>query len=653
MKLSFQLPHLSIAEFPGITLPPFTLVTGVNGSGKTHLLRAIEAGRVQADIAPSTEHIRFFDWSNLVPNDTGEYQASSVYDQRDHILEWARQAREEERDKILQWKSRYGLSSSYRGSNLSLFRITDDGLRKWITDPEQANQAWSELQNIGTSAIGRMNKHVRNNIPLQEKFKQLQARFGVGAAALSIRDFEDEPFGWGTVDVFQQSFAQLFLTYFEQRRLNLLRRMDQMEGRQPPVPPISEKEFLEKHGEPPWDFVNRVLAEANLDFSIDYPVDHSITKFTPQLRKTSSGADLRFSELSSGERILMSFAFCLYYSLDERQALRRPKLLLFDEIDAPLHPSMSRQMMDTIQNSLVREQGVNVIMTTHSPSTVAVAPEEAVYVMHPESPGLHKVSKRQAIATLTSEIPTLSIDFDGRRQVFVESRYDAERYEKLYRYLAPKLSSERSLAFISVGQKKKAGDFASGCNQVKRMVDELTKCGNDSVFGLVDWDMQNKREGRVIVLSENIRYAIENCLLDPLLVGALVVHTDTSWRSKVGLADGKGFIEFRDLTDQECQRIIDNVERMVLKKGEDQEFGDRQQVFYEGGNTGLVSTEYLRMEGHQLEECVKEALPVLKRFHKSGEIHLKIIDSVILEHKHLVPVELTDAFRQILNFENC
>jgi predicted ATPase len=632
MKLSFHLPHLSIQSLPTIDLPSFTLITGVNGAGKTHLLQAIHAGHVRTDVAPNPKQdIRFFDWTNLAPNNTSEFQTIAVYNERDQIIQWGQQARDEQRDALIQWASRYDLLGRVQSNTSTLLQLTRPDLDQWIDDPNKAEQAWQQLQKITDAALNKMQHNARNNQPMTAKLNQLRQRFGVRALTLGVKDFEDEPFGWGNVDVFQQSFAQLFLSYFELKKQNRLRRIDETEGRQPSTPSISDKEFVERYGEPPWDFVNRILADARLDFEIDYPVEYSATRFTPQLCKTTSGAELQFSQLSSGERILMSFAFCLYYLADTRQELQRPKLLLFDEIDAPLHPSMSRQLMDTIQGSLVKEQGVNVILATHSPSTVAVTPEEVVYVMRPDEPGLHKVGKRQAISVLTSEIPTLSINFSGRRQVFVESRFDAERYEKLYRYLSPLLSSERSLGFIAVGRKKKDGEDGGGCDQVKRIVDELVSSGNDSVFGLVDWDLKNESDDRIIVLAEDNRYAIENCLLDPLLVGALTVMTDRVWGQQIGLAPNKGYLDFSKLTQSECQEIIDGVERKVLGLSDGIAFGARQAVRYAGGISAQVSSSYLRMQGHELENKVKEKLPVLKKYHNEGELLMKLIDPVVFE----------------------
>jgi len=652
MKLSFASPFLSIQSFPTIDLPPFTLLTGVNGAGKTHLLKAIHQNHVNTSLTsdPNLE-TRFFDWNTLAPKNAGAFKSSALYADRDRFIEWANNGRAEIHDQLIQWASRYDLSGQVPFNSLSLLGITEQELTSFIADPTNAASAYKELQALRRQIIVSMRKKTKNNNAILTKLKALEDRVGTDRmAVLQLRDFDDGPFDWGSSDIFQQSFSQLFMTYFEIRRQNLYRRLNVIDGNCSDDPPLSDSEFATKYGAPPWLFVNKVLDNAKLDFQITYPVDHTTTTFTPQLYKRSNGTELQFDQLSSGERILMSFAFCLYYTQDQRQELQRPKLLLFDEIDAPLHPSMSRQLIDTIQGALVKEQGIPVILATHSPSSVAVAPDTAIYVMRPGQLGLHKVSKRQAIAALTSEIPTLAIDFSGRRQVFVESRYDAERYEKLYRSLSGRISSERSLSFVAVGRKKSQGDDNNGCDQVKRIVCELAAAGNDSVFGLIDWDKKNQATDRVVVFAEGKRYAIENVLLDPLLVGALVVRTDRAWAGRLGLEPNSSYSDFHALTPAQCQVVIDNVERLVLGLSTGADFGERQSVAYTGGMSAEISSAYLLMQGHDLEARVKEVFPCLRAYHNQGQLLEMLIDPIIVEMDGRGPVEIQNAFETLLNY---
>lgn len=650
MRLSFNSPYLSIGTFPTVDLPDFTVVTGANGAGKTHLLKAIDNGSISSDVAPDFKNdVKFFDWLKLVPNDAGEFQTSALYQDRDQIIQNAQNARNLHSAALNQWGSKYGVTIRNRWG---LLRETKDAFANIIADASQVEAAWGELQAIGLNVFNEMKKNLRGQEDKLTLLEELKQKIGLGIAYPNNADFVDDTFLRARLSMFQQSFAQLFLAYFELDKQNILRKAQVIMGVTPESPPLSHEEFLTKYKEPPWLFVNRILRDARLDFDIDYPTGLSTTKFIPQLRKTTSGAELRFSDLSSGEKILMSFALCIYYSLDRRHEVTIPKLLLLDEIDAPLHPSMSRQLVKTIQTALVQEQGVKVILATHAPATVAVCPEEAIYVMQHDKPGLHKVGKRQAIAVLTSEIPTLAIDFTGRRQVFVESKLDAKRYQELYQYLSPNINSERSLSFISVGGQTKGGDVNGGCQQVKRVVDDLVKGGSESVFGLIDWDTTSQPKGRVMVLAHGRRYAIENCLLDPLLVAALAVYSNCpKLGSRVGFPDGKGYPDLKELSQDECQAMVEAVEALVLELPTDGDFGDRVTIEYLGGLHARVSTKYLRMEGHKLESAVKDALPPLKTYHDSGELLAKVISQIIHDYPQLAPIELVNAFKSILTFD--
>src|SRR5207247_9494265 len=121
----------------------------------------------------------------------------------------------------------------------------------------------------------------------------------------------------------------------------------------------------------------------------------------------------------------MSLALSLYNSNFD---IEFPKIRLMNEPDAHLHHSMTRKFLDVIQNVFVNEKGVKVIMTTHSPSTVALAPEESIFLMNKTTPRIAKANKDEALRILTSGVPTLSINYENRRQVFVESKYDVEFY---------------------------------------------------------------------------------------------------------------------------------------------------------------------------------------------------------------------------------
>jgi energy-coupling factor transporter ATP-binding protein EcfA2 len=645
MKLTFQKPHRSIKNFPETELPKFTLITGVNGAGKTHLLKAIGDGDISTDIAPNPkQEIKFFYWGSLVPSDMGTTTVTNLHSERSQLLNVIRESRSQIQNNLDSLIKQYNLYNLYTGNEpWKLCTLSAEEIAQHLPNGSSAQMIYSDLGKIIKQVVNLAKAKLSTR---GEQIDKLYSDYGRSIVVLSQRNLDDQAFSWHGGGLFQQSFSEMFLVYFELQKLNRWRRCEYEDGKST-EPFLTEKEFNDHHGIPPWDFVNEVFTNAKLDFSISHPEFYTAIDFTPKLTKISTGVEINFSDLSSGEKILMSFAFCLYYSRDDRQLIQKPKLLLFDEIDAPLHPSMSRHLINTITETLVKKHDVHVIMTTHSPSTVAIAPAESVYIMKPSEAGLHKVNKSQAIALLTAEIPTLSINFDGRRQVFVESGNDAKYYDAIYKILRSNLNSERSLTFIAVGLKNSKGeDVGSGCNQVTHIVDSLVEHGNESVFGLIDWDKRNQPKDRIVVLAYNRRYAIENCLLDPLLVATLVIRESKEFRAEIGLKESECYTNLHNMTAERYQTFVNHVQTKVLgiKPGT-----DLVSVKYRGGFSLDISREYLQFQGHDLEDKVKTAFPCLKRFNNTGSLLSHIADLLLSDHSNFIPMELEECLTALLN----
>ena len=87
IQLVFKNVYKSIGSLPDTTLPPFTILTGVNGSGKTQLLHAINAGHIEVvGIPHNANTIRPFDWSNFAPVVEDGANPASLRQQREGAL---------------------------------------------------------------------------------------------------------------------------------------------------------------------------------------------------------------------------------------------------------------------------------------------------------------------------------------------------------------------------------------------------------------------------------------------------------------------------------------------------------------------------------------------------------------------------------------
>ena len=64
IELKFNSPYLSITKLATIELNNFSVITGKNGSGKSHLLAAIANGSVSA-VSIQTDRIVLFDYDSF------------------------------------------------------------------------------------------------------------------------------------------------------------------------------------------------------------------------------------------------------------------------------------------------------------------------------------------------------------------------------------------------------------------------------------------------------------------------------------------------------------------------------------------------------------------------------------------------------------
>ena len=141
---------------------------------------------------------------------------------------------------------------------------------------------------------------------------------------------------------------------------------------------------------PPWDMLRGVMARMreaagdgglfNFEFSDPADIRLDITNFhgfsfTTGMTNRTTGACYEPTALSSGEQVLM--ALCLA-SFNQHLGRRRPKLLLLDELDAVLHPSMLSALVEALK-SLFVQHGSKILMTSHSPMTVAALKETEIF----------------------------------------------------------------------------------------------------------------------------------------------------------------------------------------------------------------------------------------------------------------------------------
>lgn len=653
MLLRFNESHKSIVAFENIELPRFSVITGKNGSGKTHLLQAIQEGKilVQSDgigqLSPSD--IRFYDWSSLIPNDPGMANSDHYQNEKKSIFDQLNLARTQQNfdEQVRQIVRQTEAPSRYLENPSSFLRLKHEKILSYCESPELKDQLSNQIASV---QLNFENALAQYGVMTTAHCRRVSDHFGFLMLALTENEIMSERVPlWGSSDIFQQQFGRIFVLYRDAKLHNEMDGWRHEKGKSDKKP-MSDEEFEASYGEPPWDFVNRVIQRSGLDFYVSAPPIDQHGPFHPTLHKRSTDTPIPFGDLSSGEKILMSLAICVYNSSDTKILPVLPKLMLFDEIDATLHPSMAKGMIETVSETLLDSLPVGVIMTTHSASTVAIAPEGSVYVML--SGGLGSTTKSQALNILTEGVPTLSISFDGRRQVFVEGPLDAEVMSILFRLLRSQMDSERSLEFLATGTKSAANtDRNTGKDVVQRLVNALAKTGNRSVLGLIDHDGKNVSKDRVYVLGNGERNGAENFLFDPLIMLGVLVRNDGGKLQQIGLDETLTYADFLSKPVPEMQNLVDKLGLHLFGNGE----RERIEARYVDGSSLSIDVRFLQKDDHKLEKLFIEKLPILRGIPRNGDGGRKLIkhvaESVLTDRPGIIPMAIKATFEAMLSVE--
>ncbi|MGV7222148.1 MAG: AAA family ATPase [Nitrospinales bacterium] len=392
MKLEFLSRYKSILQFKSIELPQFTVLTGVNGSGKTHLLEAIEKRAVAVE-GIVNEHIVRFGYETFSLQKEIEISGDKFFS-----------------EKVEGWKYFQG---SIRGITTKLkIKLKGEYIEALEYCKKNDINLWNVKQNKFVDRYKQsIKEHFKNNNVKSNYFAQ-----GIYALIKSLPYSIDE--------LLEDEFMKLFKPYtyindflplqlgkvfwdyhlkYEQNKYHKYR--NEIDGENNPI--FTEDAFIAKYGEKPWIKINEILKNySSLDYKVNSPegMDRGATFLLRLIHTQESGLNVDFSDLSSGEKILMALVASVYKSASDKHF---PDMLLLDEIDSSLHPSMIRNMLNVIEDVFL-DQDVNVILVTHSPTTISLAPEDSIFVMNKSGVNrLEKKSKQEGLSILTEGYATI------------------------------------------------------------------------------------------------------------------------------------------------------------------------------------------------------------------------------------------------------
>lgn len=406
----------------------------------------------------------------------------------------------------------------------------------------------------------------------------------------------------------------------------------------------SKDEIRKLLGPAPWEVLNEAFQAAGFPYEVVSPIGTPIAGiYELKLQSKLTGDRIPPGDLSSGEKMLLVLVLWLYNSQHHG---RFPKLLLLDEPDANLHPSMTRQFLNVVKEVLVAKYGVRVIMTTHSPSTVALAPEGSVFEMSRDSPRIQQSrSVAETIGLLTAGLVVVS---PGSRFVLVEDEIDAGFYETIRQLLSdfgpsrdPRaIRPAPSLIFVPASRGASADKVGGGSSVVTGWVNKFDIPPLSEVIrGIIDRDNGNSPTPRIEVIG---RHSIENYLLDPLVVFCLLSSAKQA-PSVEGLNISTGD---EHLIREQSEKVLTAIVAAIVTRVQPhiQNLKQAETITRTVKFTRGVEAQY---PAWMLDRRGRDLMPLFQEaFGGSGVINPPRLEQN-LRRLRLIPVELADIFDRL------
>jgi predicted ATPase len=596
MKIKTIKKHKSIPEGLEFEFPDLTIITGKNGSGKSHLLEAINNKLAHVlEEGVSLDKITYIPFGGLNPQISEQGSQQEIINNLKAC--WQN----------IQNTQNY-VRNGVTNNNWSLEQATQIGLNQ--------NKA---IARATESLLTKTRKKSILDITEDDVIKYVK-----------LSELTEN-------GLFFSQFAQIFKSYNIRMQKNEFNEfLSKEKGKTCEY--LTAEEFEKEYGPKPWNLVNDILKNAGLTYQVTDPDGVDIdADFILRLVDAERGLEISVNDLSTGERVLMSLALAIYNS---SEGGARPDILLIDEPDAALHPHFSKVLINTIKKSIVDIAKTKVILTTHSPATVAMCPNNSVYQIDKDTKTPKMISIAEALNILTEGIPHLKVSMESRLQVFVESKYDVTYYERIHNLLRRTYNYLKSPIFLE------PHSGTSNCSDVINIAGKFHEHGNDLVRGIIDSDGSNKSEHPVYVLGNGNRYSVENYILDPIYISLALIRAGKKNFSDFGVTSIESYVSAGALSNLETQMIADYV---LTKLG----IVNSEKVTFELENEYSISypKDFLAMRGHDYEKALLEQLPELNALKKDRtDAGLKLgVMQVIEEFPQFLSKDWNSTFLSVLS----
>lgn len=505
MKLEFDHEYKSIGRFNPVDLEQFSIITGKNGSGKTHLLESIKRGSCKIDSIDAREIVLF----DLIAFTIENEQACET-----------RQIAEEKRGAWSAFngdnqKTTYGINTFVKLANQYFTKEERTSIKSIAAAKSkpilQLNFSDFKDKSLASKFMQYKNEHRRifsdgrlKNDSRPRNIRRLAEKLDIFIDEInSDRFFHDYEATVLKEDFLPAQLGGVFMNYRLNEHIDKYSDHNEGNDRLPQCEP-EQIDGQSRYGTtPPWEIINQFLAAyTGGRYSVTFPppltpndVAYGSRLFRPRVRNAEKNIEIDYDSLSSGEKVLFMLALCMFKAESESVF---PKLLLLDEVDATLHPSMIKNLLQVI-TGVLNKKGTRVVLATHSPTTVALAPAGCTYLVNPEGEDrIVKSPKNEAVAILTEGYMTLDeglhlLDQLSSRQLIVVSEGDNAAYiEAAIGLFAPDRADK-----IDVYDKIRAN---SGDGQLRTLFEFFSRAKHETPIVVV-WDPDYRSKGEKLAPS--------------------------------------------------------------------------------------------------------------------------------------------------------
>ena len=403
MHIELKHPYLSIKKMNGFALPDFSVLIGRNGVGKTQLLDAIAQGFVTVSGIPRSR-IEKYDINSFQPPNGGSANWGGSMFAESTAQRFFAQKSAPTLAEISGNIFQNILNDFQLGDSTDERRDFEATLRKEIQNvPDfdvfrtiKGNDAVSAYsQKIMSEVINPFRSGRGNNRTSSDSQKVSCEYDSAVLLSLAMKLNGKLPHELTREDVLQAAYyeggtiankvSQIFTRYKVEQFAWAYTQGSAGKG----IIQDLMAEYL-RQNPPPWVILRNGLDRMRegsddpqlFDFEFSDPqddhiifMDHSQYLFEATFRNRSTGESYSVGTLSSGEKILMSL--CLA-SFNQTMGGRLPNLVLLDELDAVLHPSMISALIAGLKYLFVNN-GTPIVMATHSVTTVSLLEEGEIF----------------------------------------------------------------------------------------------------------------------------------------------------------------------------------------------------------------------------------------------------------------------------------